>query len=93
VERDGLAAEGKAERIRVITEAEAEAKERLLSVETDAEARTVEIWKDAPPAVTFGLAMQRFADKVETINHLNLTPDLLGDMLQKMLLDRSTPAE
>ena len=92
VERDALAAEGKAERMRVITEAEAEAEERLLAVETDAEARKVEIWKDAPSAVTFGLAMQRFADKVETINHLNLTPDLLGDMLQRMLLDQNTPA-
>jgi hypothetical protein len=37
--------------------------------------------------------MQRFADKVETINHLNLTPDLLGDMLQRMLLDQGGAAE
>jgi regulator of protease activity HflC (stomatin/prohibitin superfamily) len=93
VEREALATEGKAERIRVITEAEAQAKERLLAVETEAEARKVAIWRDAPPAVTLGLAVQRFAEKVETINHLNLTPDLLGDMLQRMLLDQNTPAE
>jgi hypothetical protein len=79
--------------MRVIADAEAEAKRKLLAVETDSEARKVEIWKDAPPAVTFGLAMQRFADKVETINHLNLTPDLLGDMLQRMLLDQGGSAE
>jgi regulator of protease activity HflC (stomatin/prohibitin superfamily) len=93
VERDALAAEGKAGIMRVIADAEAEAKSKLLAVETDAEARKVEIWKDAPPAVTFGLAMQRFADKVETINHLNLTPDLLGDMLQRMLLDQGGSAD
>jgi len=31
--------------------------------------------------------VQRFADKVETIEHLNLTPDLLGDALQRLLLN------
>jgi regulator of protease activity HflC (stomatin/prohibitin superfamily) len=93
VERDALAAQGKADIMRVIADAEAEAKRKLLAVETEAEAHKVDIWKDAPPAVTFGLAMQRFADKVETINHLNLTPDLLGDMLQRMLLDQGGAAE
>jgi regulator of protease activity HflC (stomatin/prohibitin superfamily) len=93
VARDALATQGKADRIRVIAEAEGEAKERLLVIETEAEARKVEIWQAAPPAVTFGLAMQRFADKVQTINHLNLTPDLLGDMLQRMLLDQNKPVE
>ncbi len=90
VERDALSAQGKADRMRVIAEAEAQAKQQLLAVETEAEARKVEIWKDAPPAVTFGLAVQRLADKVETINHLNLTPDLLGDALQRLLLDSKT---
>jgi regulator of protease activity HflC (stomatin/prohibitin superfamily) len=90
VERDALSAQGKADRMRLIAGAEAQAKQQLLAVETEAEARKVEIWRDAPPAVSFGLAAQRFADKVETINHLNLTPDLLGDALQRLLLGSET---
>jgi regulator of protease activity HflC (stomatin/prohibitin superfamily) len=86
MERDVLAAQGKAEQMGLIAQAEAEAKRQLLEVETDAEARRVALWKETPPAVIFGLAMQRFADKVKTIEHLNLTPDLLGDTLQRMLI-------
>jgi regulator of protease activity HflC (stomatin/prohibitin superfamily) len=88
VERNTLAAQGNARQIRIRAEAEAESRRWLLEVETEAEARRVELWKDAPPSVTLGLAVQRFADKVEVIEHLNLTPDLLGNALQRLLLDQ-----
>jgi regulator of protease activity HflC (stomatin/prohibitin superfamily) len=87
VERNTLATEGAAHQVRIRTEAEAEARARLLEVENEAEGRRVELWKEAPPSVTLGLALQQFADKVHTIEHLNLTPNLLGDLLQQMLLN------
>jgi hypothetical protein len=87
VERGTIAAEGNAHQVRIRAEAEAEARRQLLDVETDAEARRVQVWKDAPPSVTLGLAAQRFAEKVDHIGHLNLTPDLLGQSLQRLLLD------
>ena len=91
VERNTLSAEGAAHQVRIRTEAEAEAREKLLAVENEAEGRRVELWKDAPPSVTLGLALQQFADKVHTIEHLNLTPNLLGDLLQQMVLNPGEP--
>ena len=90
-DRKTISAQGQAEETRIQAAAEATARRMLLEVETEAEARRVELWKQAPPAVIFGLAAQRFADKVQTIQHLNLTPDLLGDTLQRLLLDQTTP--
>ena len=87
VERNTLAAQGNAHQTRIRAKAETEARRLLLEVETADEANRVELWKQAPPSVILGLAMQRFADKVETIQHLNLTPDLLGDALQRLLLN------
>jgi regulator of protease activity HflC (stomatin/prohibitin superfamily) len=91
-ERNQIAANGQAQAIRVRAEAEAEARRKMMEVEAEAETRRVEAWKDAPPSVTFGLAAQRFADKVQTIQHLNLTPDLVGDTLKRMLLGEGGPA-
>ena len=85
-ERQMIVAQGQAEQTRVRAEAEAEAQRMVLAVETEAEGRRVDLWRDAPPPVIFGLAMQQFAAKIETIEHLNLTPDLLGDSLRRLLL-------
>lgn len=91
VERKKIAAQGQAEEVRIRAAAETEARRMLLEVETEAEARRVDLWKEAPPAVILGLAMQQFANKVAKIEHLNLTPDLLGDVLEHFLLGQSSP--
>lgn len=88
-ERAVISARGSAEGVRIRAEAEADARRNLMEVEIEAEARRVDLWKDMPPQVALGLAAQRFADKVEKIDHLNLTPDLLGDILQRLALDRA----
>ncbi|MBN1178698.1 MAG: hypothetical protein JXD18_05775 [Anaerolineae bacterium] len=90
-ERGIITAESTARQIRIRAEADVEARRIALQVETDAEARRVDMWRDAPPSVALGLAAQRFADKVERIEHLNLTPDLLGQTVQRLLLDSSAP--
>ncbi len=86
VERGVIVARGTAEQTRLRAAAEVEARRLLLEAETDAEARRVALWRDAPSPVIFGLAAQRFADKVAKIEHLNVTPNLLGDALQELVL-------
>jgi hypothetical protein len=54
-----------------------------------AEARRAEIWSVAPPSVLLGFALQQFAGKIGSIEHLNVTPDLLGDLLQRFALRQS----
>ncbi|MBN1955765.1 MAG: band 7 protein [Anaerolineae bacterium] len=86
VERNTIVAQGYAEQTRIRTEADNEARRMRLEVETEAEARRVALWREVPPSVALGLAAQQFAGKVERIEHLNLTPNLLGDLLQQMLM-------
>jgi regulator of protease activity HflC (stomatin/prohibitin superfamily) len=56
-------------------------------------------YRDLPAAVLMGLAAREFAGKIETIEHLNVTPDLLGTLLADLTgaatrrLDAGTPAE
>jgi regulator of protease activity HflC (stomatin/prohibitin superfamily) len=73
---------------------EARAAERRITAAADTEViRAVEgernaleiarlaAYRDVPAAVLMGLAAREFAGKIETIEHLNLTPDLLGGLL------------
>jgi regulator of protease activity HflC (stomatin/prohibitin superfamily) len=54
-----------------------EARRRLAAVEAEADAGRVAVWQAAPPYVIFGLAAQQLAEKVEEIQQLNLSPDLV----------------
>jgi regulator of protease activity HflC (stomatin/prohibitin superfamily) len=70
-------------------ESEAAARQRLAEAEAAAEAQRVAVWRDAPPQVLFGLAAQQLAGKIESIQHLNVAPDLLGASLQQLLRDQA----
>lgn len=64
-------------------EAGAEA-ERIRTVEgarSDAEGQRIAIYRDLPPTVLLGLAARELAGKLDTIEHLNVTPDLLATLL------------
>jgi regulator of protease activity HflC (stomatin/prohibitin superfamily) len=91
-ERREITAESTAKEARIRGEADADARQRLLTVENDSEARHVGMWKEVSPPVIFGLAMQQLAGKLETIHNLNITPDLLGGALQELLTGKR-PAE
>jgi regulator of protease activity HflC (stomatin/prohibitin superfamily) len=65
-----IAADGEAERIRTVEQAKA-----------DMERARVEIYAGLPPQVLLGLAAQEFAKKLDTIEHLNVTPDMLSALL------------
>lgn len=70
-------------------EQEAEARRRLAEAEADAAARQVAVWQDVPGRVIFGLAIQRLAEKIDDIQNLTITPDLLGAALQRLLQDQA----
>jgi len=72
-------------------EAAAEA-ERIRSVEgarAEAERQRIAIYRDLPPAILLGLAAQQLAGKLEKIEHVNVTPDLLATVLGEF---RKSPA-
>jgi len=72
-----IGADAEAERIRVIEQAKA-----------DMEKARVDIYSDLPQGVMMGLAAREFAQKLKSIEHLNITPDvlsaLLGDALGRL---------
>lgn len=78
-----IAADAEAERIRVIEEAKAEA-----------ERARVAVYSDLPSGVLLGLAAREFAQNLTSIDHLNITPDLiatlLGDTLARVGRERPT---
>ena len=69
-EAQGLEAAADAERIRLVEGARAEAEQRRAG-----------IYRDLPPAVLLGLAARELAGKLDTIEHVNITPDLLASVL------------
>ncbi|GJD59797.1 SPFH domain-containing protein [Methylobacterium dankookense] len=69
-EARGLEAAAEAERIRLVEGAQAEAEQRRVAV-----------YRDLPPAVLLGLAARELAGKLETIEHVTVTPDLLAAAL------------
>jgi len=75
-ESEGIAATGEADRIRTVEGARAEA-----------ERERIAIYRDLPPGVLMGLAARDLAGKLDTIEHLNVTPDLLATVLGEFRRD------
>ncbi|SEW46079.1 SPFH domain / Band 7 family protein [Cognatiyoonia koreensis] len=87
-------AEAKAAAKRITVEAESEAKiigaeaeaKRIRAVEqaaADMEKARMSAIADVPPAVMFALAAQEFASKLEKIDSLNISPDMLASLFQQ----------
>ena len=91
VEQKTLTAEGDAKQMKIRAEGEAAARRLTLDVESEAERRHVELWKDVPAGTILGLGLQGFAGKVDSIQNLNVGPDLLGDALARLLKDKPGP--
>ena len=89
VARQAVAAEAYARDTRMRAAGDADARRQLGEAEAEAEARRVAIWQETPARVLLGLAAQQFAGKIESINHLNLSPDLLGATFQQFLIDQA----
>ena len=82
-----IRAEAQARDTAVKAQAEAEAQRILLEVENGGERERVAIWSQVPARVHFGLAAQEMAKNLPKIEHLNLTPDLVSESLQRLFRD------
>jgi regulator of protease activity HflC (stomatin/prohibitin superfamily) len=74
-------AAGVAEAQQVEAAAEAERIRAVESAKAEAELAHMAVYRDLPPAVLLGLAARDLAGKLDTIEHLNVTPDLLATLL------------
>lgn len=77
--------EATARDVRVQAEAQAGSIRLLEEARVEAEKERMEIYRDLPPAALMGLAARELAGKLQTIEHLNLSPDLLGSLLERVL--------
>jgi regulator of protease activity HflC (stomatin/prohibitin superfamily) len=84
-ETQQIAAKAAAQVAEVKAEGDAKALRLLADAKAEGERRRVEVWRDATGRVLLGLALQEFAGKVETIGHLNITPNLFGDAFREFL--------
>ncbi|PZN92778.1 MAG: band 7 protein [Alphaproteobacteria bacterium] len=72
---------GLAEAQQIEAAAAAERTRTVESANAEAERSRIGIYRDLPPAVLLGLAARELAGKLDTIEHLNITPDLLAAVL------------
>ncbi|MCG3131157.1 MAG: hypothetical protein FLDDKLPJ_01933 [Phycisphaerae bacterium] len=93
LERKALEAGGYAHESRVKAEGEAAAARLRGEAEADVQRRIVEVWKTLPGDVVFGLALREFARKLNRIEHLNVTPDLIGQAMQRLFLNSDGDAD
>lgn len=73
-ERTGIQARAQADRIVAVEEAKVKGEKERMA-----------IYRDFPTQRLLGLAAQGLAGKLERIEHLNLTPDLLGTLLTNLV--------
>ncbi len=83
-------ATGLAEAQQIEAAAEAERIRTVESAKAETEQARMTIYRDLPPSVMLGLAARELAGKLDTIEHLNITPDLLATVLGEFR--RDTPA-
>jgi regulator of protease activity HflC (stomatin/prohibitin superfamily) len=80
-----IEAEAAARNVKVNAEAQAESIKVLEEAKVNAERERMDIYKELPPAALMGLAARDLAGKLQTIEHLTLSPDVLGSLLQRVL--------
>ncbi|NTV73981.1 MAG: band 7 protein [Holophaga sp.] len=83
--RARITAETTAHGIRVEGEAQAGQIRLVEGARTEQERAKLEAYKTLPPSILLALAAREFAGKLHTIEHLNLTPDLLTPLLGNLL--------
>jgi len=87
LELEEQSAESLGRQTRVKAEADAAAVRTKAEAQAEAEQRRVTIYAKAPKHVALNLALQKFASNIKSINHLNITPDMLGSNFEQMLRD------
>ncbi len=77
----GIEAEGAAERTRIAAAASAESLRAVEGERVALEKERVAAYGALPPAALLALAAREFAEKIETIEHLNVSPDMLSPFI------------
>ncbi|MEL6340335.1 MAG: SPFH domain-containing protein [Myxococcota bacterium] len=85
VEAKAIEANGKAEAMRVEAKAQADWIEAVEGTRIETDKARWETYRSVPPAVLLGLAAQELAGKLHSIEHLNITPDVLSNGLLGLL--------
>ncbi|ACY18836.1 SPFH domain-containing protein [Haliangium ochraceum] len=80
-----IAAQAEAERAQIQAHAKAEGIRLVEHARVEGERERMEIYRDLPASVSMGLAARELAGKLEKIEHLNLSPDLLGPSLLNLM--------
>ena len=80
-----IAAEAAAKRNRLSGAVQAEVIQVVQAAEVTAERDRIAIYRDLSSEVMFGLAAREAASKLQSIEHLNVTPDLLGPLLTNLM--------
>ncbi len=81
VAAERIEVEAAAEHARISAAAEAEGIRVIEEARVQTERERMEIYADLPPNVMMGLAARELASKLTRIEHLNITPDMLGPLL------------
>lgn len=74
---------------KIVSEGEADTIRTIQQARTDMERARVAIYADLPSHVLLGLAAREFAGKLEKIEHLNVTPDMLSALIGDALAKRA----
>jgi len=80
-----IAARADAERAQIQAQAKSEGIRLVEGARVEGEKERMEIYRDLPVSVTMGLAARELAGKLQKIEHLNLSPDLLGPSLLNLM--------
>jgi regulator of protease activity HflC (stomatin/prohibitin superfamily) len=80
-----IEAEAKADRIRIEAESRSGSIRMLDEAKVEGERNRMEIYRTMPARVMAGLAARELAGKLQKIEHLNITPELLGPSLLRLV--------
>ncbi len=86
-------ATGIAEAAKVEAEAEANRIRTVESAKAEAEQAHIAVYRDLPASVLMGLAARELAGKLDTIEHLNVTPDVLAAVMREFAMKPATAIE
>jgi regulator of protease activity HflC (stomatin/prohibitin superfamily) len=83
--RTRLEAESEAHHTLVAGEATAKSVQLVEGARVDVERARMEVMRGVPTEVMMGLAARELASKLRSIDHLNLSPEAIGPMLQALM--------
>jgi regulator of protease activity HflC (stomatin/prohibitin superfamily) len=85
-------ATGVAEAEQISAEAQAQRTRTVEGANTEAEQARIGIYRDLAPSVLLGLAARELASNLDTIEHLNVTPDLLAAVMREFKSSSEQPS-